>query len=83
MRRGICICKAPYLDQRQLIHPLFFAIYALLSLYSLTGQAVIQKELVGSGKLDLNLLQLPSGLYTYKAVGNMGSLYGGKLIITK
>lgn len=43
----------------------------------------MQKELVGAGRIDLSLLQLPSGLYTYKAVGNMGSLYGGKLIITK
>jgi hypothetical protein len=43
----------------------------------------MQKELVGAGKVELNLLQLPSGLYTYKAVGNMGSLYGGKLIITE
>jgi hypothetical protein len=56
---------------------------ALLSLYSLTGQAVLQKELVGNGKVEINLLQLPSGLYTYKAIGNLGSLYSGKLIIAK
>lgn len=49
----------------------------------LTGQAVLQKEITGNGKIDLNLLNLPSGLYTYKAIGNLGSLYGGKLIIAK
>ncbi len=56
---------------------------ASLSLYNLTGQSVLQKELTGNGKIDLNLQQLLSGIYTYKAVGNMGSLYSGKLVITK
>lgn len=55
---------------------------AELKLYDLAGRLVLMQELTEQqGTTVIPLGKLESGTYTYKSIGNQGSLHSGKLVV--